>query len=318
MNLKIKLLGARGSLPTPMHPQILEKRLIERAKSFKASSARSSKEYFDSLPIYMKGGYGGNTICVEVCAGEQKFLIDAGTGIRNVIDPYMKSALGKGQGEMHLFFTHFHWDHVMGLPFFPPLYIKGNKIHLYAVQKELPLMMETLFQKPFFPIPFKALGAEIIFHQLEPRKPLQFKDFQITPYLLDHPDPCWGYKVQSAGKSYAHCVDTEAKRVSPQDLGEDLPLYTDIDLMLFDGQYSVEEASEKVNWGHATAPRGLEIGLREKIKKIIFVHHDPMILDEHIAQTARNALLIYEHQLKSQGSHQLEWEVGYEGMEITL
>ena len=77
------------------------------------------------------------------------------------------------------------------------------------------------------------LGAKIIFHRLEPRKPIKVHDLMITPYQLDHPDPCWGYRVENDGKAYAHCVETEGRRGTPEELGPDEALYHNADLMYF-------------------------------------------------------------------------------------
>jgi phosphoribosyl 1,2-cyclic phosphodiesterase len=327
MGLKINLLGVRGSLATPFLPIHLEERLFSILSTFHSSKAQDPLTFLETLPSALKGGYGGNTCCVHVESFSRKtkkkgteIIIDAGTGLRHLNNQYMLGGCAEGKGDVHLFFTHFHWDHIMGLPFFPPIYIPGNKIHLYAVQDDLPMMMETLFRRPFFPVEFKMLSSQIIFHQLKPRKVYDFGDMTITPYQLDHPDPCWGYKVESDQKTYAHCVDTEAIRLTKEELGQDLPLYQNVDLMLFDAQYSIKEAQEKRNWGHSSAPKGLEIALREKIKHVVFVHHDPFASDEQTSKMAREAAKYFESiQGKNQNlSGQIKWEIGQEGQSFIL
>src|SRR5690606_23912279 len=134
--------------------------------------------------------------------------------------------------------THFHWDHLIGLPFFIPIFIPGNKIHFYAPHDDLEENIRLMFRKPNFPVEFENLGAQIFFHKLEPRKTRKFWDMNVTPYQLDHPYPCWGYKIEKNGKIFSHCVDSAMTRVSREDLGDDLPLYQDADIALMDAQYT--------------------------------------------------------------------------------
>jgi len=89
-----------------------------------------------------------------------------------------------------------------------------------------------------------------------------------------------GYRIENGGKVFSHCVDTECTRVSREELGEDLPLYQNVDLMLFDAQYTLMESIERVNWGHAAASLGLDIAMREGVKRVLFMHHDPASTDE--------------------------------------
>ena len=172
-------------------------------------------------------------------------------------------------------------------------------------------------------MPLEKLGAKIVYHQLEPRKPYQHGEMVVTPYQLDHPDPCWGYKVECDGKTYAHCVDTECKRVSREELGPDLPLYQGVDLMVFDSQYTLTEQLEKVDWGHAAAVLGIDIAIREEIKQVVFVHHDPASSDSKIAAALKQARAYYDAQHREAKRHQekmadVDWTFGHDGMEITL
>src|SRR5205807_7103001 len=118
-------------------------------------------KFVESLPAQRLGGYGGNTLCVEVTTDVQQVIIDAGSGIRLLGYDLLKGPCGKGQGSVHIVFTHFHWDHVLGLPFFTPIFIPGNTIHLYSVEPDLPSVLRTIFHKPNFPVPLESLGATI-------------------------------------------------------------------------------------------------------------------------------------------------------------
>lgn len=324
MGLTIELLGVRGSLPTPLTPADQTQAIQRLMRGFLDSPFGKDGDvdgFFETLPQHISGGYGGNTTCVTVATSKTRLIIDGGTGIRNCIDHFMKNGCAKGQGTVHIFMTHFHWDHLMGLPFFVPLFIPGNQIHFYGVQPDLEKNIRAVFQRPFFPVSFEMLQSKIFFHQLEPRKPNIIEEFTVTPYQLDHPDPCWGFKIQAEGKTYSHCVDTEGTRKSRQELGPDLPLYQGVDLMVFDGQYSIEEAREKINWGHSAAPIGLEIAIREKIKKVVFIHHDPWATDDKISRIFQKGFSFYENFLKSidkSEAFHVEWSIGIEGRKFHL
>lgn len=320
----IELLGVRGSLPTPLTPLQQSQSLLKLLRAFVDSPFGKDNDvdgFFETLPQHITGGYGGNTTCIGVNTSQNKIIIDGGTGLRSCVDYFMKKGCATGKGTVHILLTHFHWDHLMGLPFFLPLFIAGNQIHFHAVQPDLQKNIQILFQRPLFPVAYEMLQAKIFFHQLEPRVPVHIEDFTVTPYQLDHPDPCWGFKIQAEGGTYAHCVDTEGTRVSRADLGLDLPLYQGVDLMVYDGQYSIEEAKEKINWGHSAVPIGLEIAIREKIKKVIFIHHDPWANDDKISRIFQKGFAFYENYLKtidkSQAFH-VDWSIGVEGRKIHL
>lgn len=253
--MKVKLWGVRGSIPCPTDP------------------------------YHSNSRYGGESICVQVWSESTDFIIDAGSGIRRLGFELMKGPCGKGAGEVHIFMTHFHWDHIIGLLFFVPIFIPGNKIHIHAVQDGLFQFVHTLFSAPYFPVEYEHLGAEIIYHQLKPRQQIPFGDIHITPYLLDHPNEAWGYRIEHEGKTYSHCSDTEALRSSEKELGEDLPLYKKVDLMFFDGQYLMNELlTTKKGWGHASPNVGIDMAIRFRIKHIVFGHHDPSATDDDLIQ----------------------------------
>jgi len=325
-DLQIKIWGARGSLPSPMTPVALEKHVRDLFHDFFTrgnSSDADVERFLTQNPRHRFGGYGGNTPCIEVKSSQQQIIIDGGSGIRPLGYEMMNGPCSKGTGEVHILFTHFHWDHLIGLPFFTPIFIPGNTIHVYAVQPDLPEVFKTVFRKPYFPVPLDRLGSKIVYHQLEPRKAFNIGDITVAPYQLDHPDPCWGYRFEKNKKVFSHCVDTECIRVTRAQLGEDLALYQNVDLMIFDAQYTLMETIEKVNWGHAAASLGLDIAMREGIKKVLFMHHDPASSNDKIAAAEAQARRYFDSvtrdaaKVGDQGPP-LEWSFAYEGMILEL
>jgi phosphoribosyl 1,2-cyclic phosphodiesterase len=325
MAFKAKLWGVRGSIPAPLPPSEIDRRLRTALQQCaeQGFDKHDINKYIASLPLHKRGGFGGNTPCCEVFTESTMLLIDGGSGLRRKACELMQGPCGRGEGELHILMTHFHWDHIIGIPFFMPVFIPGNRIHIYSVQEEAENSLRILFRKPNFPVPYEALGAEIVYHRLEPRTPRTVGDIRFTPYLLDHPDPAWGYRLESEGRVLSYCVDTECRRASRDELGEDLPLYRNVNTLIIDAQYSLPEAIEKVNWGHAAATIALDIAMREKIDTVIFTHHDPAAGDEKIAVISKQTEDYAAHELNQARKagvelHKVAWRFAQEEMAVTI
>jgi phosphoribosyl 1,2-cyclic phosphodiesterase len=326
MGMSVKLWGVRGSLPAPIVPEDIQERLIRLITQYDNIRARKNltpQDFVKNLSIPETSGFGGHTSCVEVKTLKNRIIIDGGSGLRGLGEEVMRESSSLGRAKIHILMTHFHWDHLIGLPFFVPVFIPGNEIHFYAVHDDLEENIRRVFSKPNFPVEYEKLPAKLFFHRLEPRKPRIFDDFIVTPYQLDHPDPCWGFRIENGGKAFSHCVDSECTRVSREQLGADLPLYQNVDLLTFDAQYTFLEAAERIDWGHASGPVGIDLAMREKVKQVLFVHHDPAASDTKITQAELQTREYYEAALKvmtSQGQkpHEFDWCFAYEGMTIHL
>ncbi len=277
-------------------------------------SSEQIQNYISSRPIHEIGGYGTATTCVELQnkAGKS-IVVDGGSGIKNKSDFIQKN--DKFESEYHILLTHYHYDHILGLPFFAPHFTKGCKINYYSVQEDTEAIVRGLFKKPTFPISYHSLNSDIIFHKLNPYVENRINDFFVTPYKTDHPDECFGYKISDGVRTYSHAVDNEAVRRTKSELGRDAGLYENTDLLFFDAQYDESEMKEKKGWGHGTGYRGLEICANFNIKQILLAHHDPSFsIEESFAQEKKT-----EAVLKSQFSHlNLKCSYAYDGLEISL
>lgn len=326
MSARLKFWGVRGSIPSaPLPVQIVKDFEDLMHGFFRAGFSRSDQitQYIHNLSVPQVGGFGTATTCVEMTTPSISILIDGGSGIRNYSESIIRGPAGRGQAEFHILMTHFHWDHLIGLPFFAPHFIPGNVIHYYAVQPDLEQIIRGKFKKPYFPVPFEALGAKILFHQIEPRQEFKLGDLNITPYQLDHPDPCWGFRIECRGKVYSHCVDTEGTRTTREELALDLPLYQNVDVMYFDAQYTLPELAEKANWGHSAAQLGLDLAFRENIRHILFAHHDPGATTPQLFELTKQTREYYDWRLKTAETNRIKlpnvkWKYAHEGLEIDL
>jgi len=324
MKMKVKLWGVRGSLPAPIQPDVLMRRLEEVLTQYEKLQQKTqvgAKAFLETLPVHKTGGYGGNTSCGEVTFGPDRLIIDGGSGLRALGEHILRTE--PQTSDFHMYFTHFHWDHLIGLPFFTPLYIKGKTVHFYSVDEDMERSLHTMFKKPNFPVPYEVITKQVQVHRIQPRQPFKVGGLTATPYQLDHPDPCWGVRVEAAGKSLAWAVDNEGIRHSPEQLGADLPMFTKADLMIYDAQYSFDEALEKINWGHSSAPIGMDLAIREQIKHVVFVHHDPAATDEQIRHAEEQTGNYFDElgkQLKRAGrpAPELRWSFGREGEVIEV
>ena len=161
--MKVKIWGARGSIPSPLKPQEVRGKIrqaILNLPDIDTGNPDAVDSYLDQLHPLVSGTAGGNTTCVEVQLGSETFIIDAGSGLRELGLELMKGPCGRGQGKLHLFFTHLHWDHIQGFPFFVPAFVPGNRLYIYSVHDTYQAL-ESQQQPLTFPVPLSYLQSTI-------------------------------------------------------------------------------------------------------------------------------------------------------------
>ena len=193
--------------------------------------------------------------------------------------------------------------------------MSGYKIHYYSVHPETEKIIKNLFNKPTFPVAYEGLKAEIYFHKLIPHQKNQVNGFTVTPYNMDHPDLCYGFRIEKNNKVYAHAVDNEATRRTKAELGVDAGLYENADLLYFDSQYEEVDMNVKKGWGHGTCDRGFEVCANFGLKQILFAHHDPAFSIEDSRHQKNKAAETYE---KKYAHLKLQWDFAYEGQIVKL
>lgn len=235
--------------------------------------------------------YGGNTACVEVTVGDQMLILDAGSGLRALGDKVMERAnkarkKGEAAKPVHLFFTHCHYDHISGLPFFAPFFdpeadIKVWSGHLDGPDKTL-RMIKDYMAPPFFPVGPEVFSAQLDYKDFEPGDELHpFEGVTLRTLSLNHHNGCVGYRVDFDGRSICYITDTTHIPGEP-DQGI-LDIVQGTDLMIYDGTYTDEEFPQFWNFGHSTWEEGVRLAKAADVKGYCIFHHRPSRDDKALA-----------------------------------
>ncbi|AFZ13428.1 beta-lactamase domain protein [Crinalium epipsammum PCC 9333] len=236
--------------------------------------------------------YGGNTPCVEMRVGGERLIFDGGTGLRVL----GQSLLSQMPVEAYMFFTHSHWDHIQGFPFFVPAFIKGNRFHIHGAPAPngatIKQRLNDQMLHPNFPVPLQIMGADLQFYDIEMRGKIQIGDVTIENAPLNHPGDATGYRISWNGYAAAYITDTEH---FPDRLDENvLELAHNADVLIYDATYTEEEysspASSKVGWGHSTWVEGVKVARAANVKKLVIFHHDPLHNDDFLDRLGEEAV----------------------------
>ena len=236
---------------------------------------------------------GGHTSCVEIRAGGQIILLDAGTGLFPLSCTLPKPV------NATIFVSHFHWDHIQGFPLFHPAYVAGNSFTLYGPgdgPDGLEACLRRQMQPPHFPVALDALGAELSFRTIRSGDQVRLGDVTVRAAALHHPQGCFGYSIRSQGRRVVYATDTEQ-------LGGALdPTLVEFarnaDLFICDAQYSDEEYRGSVGpcrrgWGHSTVSEASRVARAAGVGRLVLFHHDPAHDDQRILALLSQAREIF-------------------------
>ncbi len=233
--------------------------------------------------------YGGNTPCVEMQVGGKRLVFDGGTGL-HVLG---QSLLRQMPVEGHIFFTHSHWDHMQGFPFFSPGFVKGNNFRIYgAIAPDGSTVEQRLNDQmlhPNFPVPLQIMQANLDFYDVRPGESIRIGDILVETAPLNHPGEAVGYRVNWGGGSAVYITDTEH---FPDRLDENvLWLARDADILIYDCTYTDEEyhspKSPRIGWGHSTWQEAVKIANSANVKTLVIFHHDPAHDDDFLDLVAK-------------------------------
>lgn len=285
----IKFWGVRGSLPTPLTPEQIKSKIsavVQRITAEDIASIDSRERFLSTLPEWIYGTVGGNTACVEIRNNNSTFILDAGTGIRLL----GKRKLTNEKNVFHIFFSHFHWDHIQGLPFFDPLYNPNIEIHIYSPDPDCRHYLEEQMESPFYPVSLKKMNpVNIIYHQIPIETCFEIDGTTIQCKKMSHPGGSYSYSFESNGKKVIYATDVELVQYDLLKESGNGNFFNDSDVLILDAQYTVEEAYAKENWGHTAFSHAIDFAVMWKTKKLFLFHHEPMYNDKKIASIMQTA-----------------------------
>ena len=248
-----------------------------------------------STPGRITEKYGGNTPCVAVRFQDTMIILDAGTGIRNLgIDLLQELDQQEESPQLHLFLSHTHWDHIQGLPFFQPSYVKDIKLTIYGSpnkERFLAAILKGQMDYEYFPVSMSAFAADINIREISEEV------IHLGPITIDwqeqvcHPGGSVRYRLRVNNKKIVYATDVELDYLfngsSPREEKQDLAqayveFVSNADLLIADGQYTEEEYPGKVGWGHSSIPVLLDVTSQSEVKQLAVFHHDPQHSDKFL------------------------------------
>ena len=229
--------------------------------------------------------HGCNTPCVEVSdARTGGFLIlDAGSGLVG-----LNESLGSSPRHVPILLTHYHWDHTQGLPFFAPLYMSGwsTTIHAPAFENVDAAWVGTMFQCPFFPVPYEHLPSPPAVSLVQPGR-TDIGGFEVSVQALNHPGGAFAYRIHGERGDVVYATDHEAGSAQVDD---QLALFArDARLMIIDAHFTPEELPRHTGWGHSSWTQAVELAARCGTEAVCLFHHKPGRTDQELLEIERSA-----------------------------
>ncbi|MBW1681033.1 MAG: MBL fold metallo-hydrolase [Deltaproteobacteria bacterium] len=235
--------------------------------------------------------YGGHTPCIFVEHGDTKIIFDAGTGIRN-LGLHLTDLLERSQKlpPLHLFLSHTHWDHIQGLPFFQPAYLKEVVLTIYGSpmkERFLGAVLKGQMDVEYFPVALSALAAQLSIQEMSEER-MELGDVLVEwQEQVLHPGGSVRYRLTVGDKRVVYATDVELDRLVDGSAGGDcrallddyLRFVENADLLIADGQYTAQEYAEKAGWGHTSIPVLTSLAERAGVKQLAVFHHDPQHSD---------------------------------------
>jgi phosphoribosyl 1,2-cyclic phosphodiesterase len=269
-----------------------------------------------SIPVSGKGYlmYGGDTTCLEIRShDDQIIIIDAGSGIRRL----GIRLLAENRYHYTMLFTHAHWDHLMGFPFFKPIYVEGTSLSVFGcpfAQTSVKNMISRIMVSPNFPVNFEDLKTAITYHESCDTL-FALNSLEVIPIPLSHPNQGVGYKLTENGKSFVFLTDNELdyKHLGGLNYNDYVDFASQADFVIHDAEYLEEDYKRTKTWGHSVYKRALQLAIDAKVKKFGLFHHNQERSDEAVDSIVADCRRIIKEQRAP-----LECFAVHQDMEIVL
>ena len=277
---RAKELGADGYIAKPFKRDTLLESILDVISSHVVVSYWGVHGTLPTPgPAYNR--YGGNTPCVSVeVGGEPLYIFDCGSGIKRLSDR-IGTTHAHERFSARIFISHTHWDHINTVPFFAPLYVRGNEVELFGpyqgdltIERAISAQMESVY----FPVTVREFAAHLTFRDLR-EQTLEFGPVRIDTMLLSHPGYCLGYKLTARGHTVCYITDNELylpsdKRHNPRYVEQLVKFVQGADVLITDTTYRDHEYPSKVDWGHSCVSQVVRLAARAEVKRLHLFHHD--------------------------------------------
>jgi phosphoribosyl 1,2-cyclic phosphodiesterase len=260
MSLRVRFWGTRGSIPTPG-----------------AQTVR----------------YGGNTPCTEVRTDDGWLIIlDAGTGIRELGRDLLQRSNGAPiMGD--IFLTHAHWDHIQGIPFFAPIFVRGNHFTIWgsqSLERSVDKVVRDQMSPVVFPVTFEELDASIDFRDLAEGTRTEGTGYEVTSFAVQHPGGALGYRFSEPGGNGGALVYVSDNELASHDRYGSAPDWRErmvgfvrgAKVLIHDSTYTTEEFDHHRGWGHSTFQDCVELALEAGVGTLVLFHHEPRRTDDQL------------------------------------
>ncbi len=321
----LKFWGTRGSIPAPLRPDQIEQKIVAALQmagrqKLDLTNPEKIKQFVAELSLN-GSSVGSNTTCITIEIEDELIIFDAGSGIRELGDFLMDESnprakawgFNRGKGHATMFFTHTHWDHIQGFPFFKPLLIPGNVFDIYHVHDYVPEALIRQMSAEVFPLQFDHLSATLNFHRLREGASIEAAGAIISNIELKHPGRAFAYRVEANNTIAILATDGEYQNLTYATTKKYSKFYDNADVLIFDAMFSVRDSFVKEDWGHSSALIGADIAGEANVKRLVLFHHDPVSTDAEIMRVLQKT-----QQYLGQRGGVPEVIVACEGLEINL
>jgi len=311
--MRVRFWGVRGSLPAPLLPAQIKSKIssvLARVTPDDLISPESREHFLAGLPPWLFGTVGGNTPCVSAHSAKELLVFDCGSGIREL--GLVHAAETPKPQRYHIFFSHFHWDHLQGLPFFSPAYDPSVTLNFYSPTANLESTLSGQMTAPYFPVQMETMGSAKKFHHMKGR--LNLETLSIDYKKMKHPGDSYSYIVREGNKRFIYATDTELDTADFIKTEENVKYFQNADLIVLDSQYTLDEAIDKNNWGHNAFSMAVDFAANWGIKQMVLFHHDPAYND-HKLYTILQSARWYMERMNIKG---ITLTLAQEGLEIEI
>ena len=314
--MKVRFWGVRGSIPAPLTPEALRRKIasiVQRVRPEHLVSPVAREQFLAELPPWLFGSYGANSACIEARLDDNNCIIlDGGSGIRELARSLTREL--SPVREFHLFITHFHYDHLQGLPFFGPAYDPAVSITFYSPVKGFDRIVRDHMKPPYFPVTMDdTMESNYRFVVLDDR-PVSIGTGLVSWRRHKHPGGAVAYRIEEAGRAFVFSTDAELQESDFRKTPENTAFYGGVEMIILDSQYTLGEAIDKNDWGHSSFSLGVDFVTAWGIPRMYMYHHDPLYDDHRLYKNLQSA----RWYARNIGNTDLEIIISEEGVEVAL